>query len=131
MANAAAKQTDAGIEYSILTVEKGGATGLGGMTNDMQKALTAAEKMLETGKYEKVEVRQKYFDKKTDRLVDMSLKTLVYKKKSGILPIIGLLVFAVLAGAGAFAGVYFLTREAPPAAEEAAAEHPAAAPAAH
>lgn len=121
MANAAAQQADSGIEYSVYTFEKGeNSWQMAGMTNDMQKALASAEKMLESGKYEKIEVKQKYFDKKSNRVVDMSLKTMVYKKKSGILPLVGLVMLAVLAGGGAFAAAYFLTQDKSPAAQSAA-----------
>jgi hypothetical protein len=114
MANA--KSSDAGIEYTIFTQKPGEGLQPQGMTNEMEKALATADKLLETGEYEKIEVKQKYFDKKANRQVEGTLKTLTYKKPSGILPIIGLLVLAVAAGGGSFAAAYFLTRQ-PPAAE--------------
>ncbi|MBU0860113.1 MAG: hypothetical protein KJ667_09250 [Alphaproteobacteria bacterium] len=120
-----AAAADSGIEYSIYTFEKGeGRWQMHGMTNDMQKALTSAEQLLDTGKYEKIEVKQKYFDKKTNRVVDMSLKVLVYKAKSSVLPLIGLVFLALLAGGGSFAAAYFLTQDksAPTATESAAPE---------
>lgn len=117
MANA----KDSGIEYTIMTFD--GETkswSSQSMTNEMDAALANAEKLLATGKYEKVEIKQKYFDKKANRLVEGTLKTLDYKKPSGLLPIIGLLVLAVAAGGGSFAAAYFLTKENKPAAESSA-----------
>jgi hypothetical protein len=125
MANA----KDSGIEYTIMTLD--GETkswSSQGMTNEMDAALANAEKFLATGKYEKVEIKQKYFDKKANRQVEGTLKTLDYKKPSGILPIIGLLFLAIAAGGGSFAAAYFLTKEDKPAAEESAAGEHAAAP---
>lgn len=118
MANA--KPADASIEYSIFTQAKGEGWQPQGVTNEMEKALANADKLIESGKYEKVEIKQKYFDKKANRLVEGTLKTLTYKAPSGVLPIIGLLLLAVAAGGGSFAAAYFLTREDAPAAEAAA-----------
>ena len=102
---------DSGIEFSIYTFEKDqNRWQKHSVTNDMHKAIAAAEKLLDSGQYEKIEVKQKYFDKKTNRTVDVSLKTLVGKKKSKVLPIVALLLLALLAGGGAFAAAYFLTR---------------------
>lgn len=126
-----ASAADASIEYSIFTQKPGEAMQPQGTTNEMEKALASADKLLESGQYEKIEIKQKYFDKKANRLVEGTLKTLTYKKPSSILPIIGLLLLSVAAGGGAFAAAYFLTRE-PPAAEssaEHATEHAADAPA--
>lgn len=118
MANA--KSADASIEYSTFTQAKGESWQPQGVTNEMEKALANADKLIATGKYEKVEVKQKYFDKKANRLVEGTLKTLTYKAPSNVLPIIGLLLLAVAAGGGSFAAAYFLTREDAPAAEAAA-----------
>jgi hypothetical protein len=126
MANA--KSSDASIEYSLFTQAKGEGWQPQGMTNEMEKALASADKLLESGKYEKVEIKQKYFDKKANRLVEGTLKTLTYTKPSQLLPIIGLLILAVAAGGGSFAAAYFLTRDAAPAAaaaESSPAEKPA------
>ena len=126
MANS--KSADAGIEYSIFTQEKGEGWQPQGVTNEMDKALASADKLLESGKYEKVEIKQKYFDKKANRLVEGTLKTLTYSAPNGLLPIIGLLFLAIAAGGGSFAAAYFLTREPAPAvessAEDAAHESP-------
>lgn len=127
MANA--KAPDASIEYSIFTQAKGESWQPQGVTNEMEKALASADKFLESGKYEKVEIKQKYFDKKANRLVEGTLKTLTYKKPSSILPVIGLLVLAVAAGGGSFAAAYFLTRDSAPATESAAESSPAENPA--
>ena len=126
MANA--KSPDASIEYSLFTQAKGESWQPQGMTNEMEKALANADKLLATGKYEKVEIKQKYFDKKANRLVEGTLKTLTYSKPSEILPIIALLLLAIAAGGGSFAAAYFLTRDsapAPVAAESSPAEKPA------
>lgn len=104
-----------GIEYTIYTYE----TGSDGkerwqkesVLNDMDKALRNAEQLIDKGPYRKVEVKQKYFDKKTNRVVDMTLKTYESNRKDyqGLVVVLCFL-FAVLCGAGAFAAAYFLTQ---------------------
>lgn len=120
---------DSSIEYTVITTDaKTGAAQAQGMTNEMDKAISSAEKLLTTGDYAKIEIRQKYFDKKANRQVEGTLKTLEYKKPSSILPLVGLMLLAVAAGGGSFAGAYFLTRDKTPPAAEAEAAHGDAAP---
>ena len=128
-----ASSADASIEYTIFVQKPGEAAQAQGTTNEMEKALASADKLLESGNYEKIEIKQKYFDKKANRLVEGTLKTLTYKKPSSILPIIGLLLLAVAAGGGSFAAAYFLTREEPvaEASAESTAEHAPAEKPAH
>lgn len=109
--SAASAAGDSVIEYSLhLFEKKDGPARAQSPSNDMHKTLAEAEKLIASGKYVKIDVRQKYFDKKTNRVVDMVLKSLDYKKKSDFLPLMALALFAVLAGGGAFAATYFLTR---------------------
>lgn len=78
------------------------------VTNDMDKAMKAAEQYYETREFQKVEVKKKYFDEKNQRTIDMTLKTLEgnIKKEMGAMML--LLIGIVLCGT-AFAAAYFLT----------------------
>jgi hypothetical protein len=114
MAKTAAQSADSGIEYSVHTFAKDESgkdrVQVQGVTNDMEKALKAAENLCDSGQFSKVEVKQKYFDKKNNRNIDMTLKVFAYKKKSGALAIVGFLALALAGGGAAFAAAYFLTR---------------------
>lgn len=108
-----AQQTDKtqGIEYSIYTFDAsdGGKKGeKQDVKSEMRDALALAEELVKSGKYKKVEVTQKYFDKKKNRNIDMTLKTLHAKKKLEINAAM-IFVFAVLCGAVAFGLTYVLT----------------------
>ena len=99
-----------GIEYIINTVDQAsGESEKQDVKTEMTEALAAAEEMLKSGKYSKVEVRQKYFDKKKDRDIDVVLKVFEAKKKLEINAAM-IFIFAVLCGGLAFAATYFLTR---------------------
>lgn len=108
-------QTDKtqGIEYTIYTVsqEDGpkGAAKKQDMKTDRGQALAAAEELHNSGKFLKVEVRQKYFDKKKNRDIDIPLKAFETKAKKEI-GVALILVIALLCGGIAFAAAYFLTR---------------------
>jgi hypothetical protein len=106
-----ASAPDSTIEYSIHVFENKNSSGQSqGISNDMQKTLADADRLVATGKYVRVDVRQKYFDKKTNRVVDGVLKSLTHKKKNPMIPLFLMMFLAILAGGGAFALAYFLTR---------------------
>ncbi|MCB9990345.1 MAG: hypothetical protein H6867_03065 [Rhodospirillales bacterium] len=106
MAGQAEKQQ--GIEYTIYTyaMKKDGAQSQGTLT-EMGQALSQAEQLLASKKYCKVEVKQKYFDKKQNRDINTTLK--VYESKR--IPLILIIaVFAVMLCAGAGTGYFMAHR---------------------
>jgi GTPase len=76
------------------------------MTN-MDKAFEQAEELVASGEYHKVEVKKKYFEEKTQRTLDMTLKVFENRPKKGI-GVVTLTIIAVLCGALAFGGAYFI-----------------------
>jgi hypothetical protein len=103
-----------GIEYSIFAAEMPAPGQKGkvplqrqGMRKEMRDALAAAEEMIATGQYQRVEVRQKYFDKKKNREIDMTVKVFEKRAKKEI-GVFAILLFAVLCGGIAFGVTYFL-----------------------
>lgn len=100
-----------GLEFRIYTQDQSGKADKEptATKTEMAEAFSAAEEMIQSGKYLKVEVKQKYFDKKKNRDVDMTLKVLHGKKKIEINATM-IFVFAVLCGGLAFAVTYFLAR---------------------
>lgn len=102
-------QKDQGIEYTIYAVDMAkGSSGAVGTMTDMAQAIEKAEEMIGSGAYLKVEIKQKYFDKKNGRNIDMTLKVFEAKKKFKINTAM-IFVFAILCGGIAFAVTYFLT----------------------
>lgn len=107
-------EQEQGIEYTIYTFDHASA---GQKRNarwqkqqsfaDMAQALKKAESLYKSGKFHKVEVKQKYFDTKKNRNVDTVLR--IYesdgKKNGGALYV---LIFAVLCGLAAFGVTYYL-----------------------
>ena len=76
--------------------------------SDMKKAMSKAEGLHDTKKFQKVEVKQKFFDEKKNRQVDMTLKIFEQKPPSNL----GIILAgfgSVLAGILAFAATFFLT----------------------
>ncbi len=114
------------IDYTIYSTDMPsagqppGAAQAGEQTSDMDKALKSAEQLFATGKFLKVEVKKKYTEEKTGRQIEITLKMFEGKAKKDRSALI-LSIVAVLAGAGTFAGTYFLTKE-PETAQEATAE---------
>lgn len=103
-----------GIEYAIYTFEKTPSGGKNGnawerhdVRGDMQAALVQAESLFGSGLYRKVEIRQKYFDNKKNRHIDMVLKTMELRKKKEI-NLLAVFAFALLCGAAAFGATYLL-----------------------
>jgi len=110
-----AQDADASIEYTIYTFDRPGGGKAAdqwekhGTDSDMQGALKLAEQLFASGKYQKVEVKQKYFDKKKNRNIDITLRVFESEpqKSINIFLIVG---FAIFCGAAAFGLTYFLTR---------------------
>ena len=115
MADLQQKDKEQGIEYTIYTFDAPEAGEKShnrwekkAVQKEMTTALAQAEKMFRSGKYQKVEVKQKYFDKKSDRNIDLTLK--VYEAGKGLEVNAALIfIFAVLCGVTAFAVTYYLT----------------------
>jgi lipoate-protein ligase A len=114
MTQAATQSKANGIEYSVYTFLKG--TGNKKQRNKWKKhavkaergdALNTAERLYKSGKYKKVEVKQKYFDDKNDRMIDITLKVLEEDGKANI-NIFAILTFAALCGAAAFSITYYI-----------------------
>lgn len=110
-----AQAPSAKIEYNIYTfdIPSGKSKGqsqwkLSATLSDMNEAMSQAEKLLLSTKYEKVEVKKKFFDEKKNRAVDLTLKTYEYKSDA-YLDLIIIILGAIAAGMVAFALAYFLT----------------------
>lgn len=94
-------------------------------TADMDQALKQAESLFATDSYLKVEVKKKYAEEKTGRLIEISLKSFERKAKKDYTLIL-FTTLALLGGIAAFAGAYFLTRDSQPVAASAGnADNPA------
>lgn len=77
------------------------------VTNNMDAALKKGEALSKSGQYQKVEIRQKYFEEKTKRNIDVTLKVFDHKPKKPIG--LGLIIgFTVVCGILAFVLAYFL-----------------------
>lgn len=108
---AESKQAES-IEYSIVVHNhpkniKDGASEtekLDTMTN-MEEAFKKAEGLAASGDYQKVEVKKKYFEEKTQRNLDMTLKVFENRQKKEI-GVVTLTIIAVLCGAIAFGGAF-------------------------
>lgn len=110
-----AQAQSAGIEYTIYTFDmpvpkqKGENSWKKHSTSeDMMKAMTEAESLHGTQKFQKIEVKKKFFDKKKNRVVDMTLKTYESKPKKDFTILIAV-TLALIGGIGAFAASFFLT----------------------
>lgn len=114
MAQAQAAQ----IEYTIYTFDMAAAKAKASNSNswkkhatleDMAKAMAEAENLHQTQKFQKIEVKKKFFDQKTNRTVDMTLKIYETKPPKDFTVLIAV-VCAVAGGGLAFAASYFLTQ---------------------
>jgi len=110
-----AQAAAAGIEYTIYTFDMPKPKQKGDnswkkhtTTDDMSKAMAEAESLHGTQKFQKIEVKKKFFDQKKNRVVDMTLKTFEAKPKKDMTLVLVCLL-AVLGGGGAFAASFFLT----------------------
>jgi hypothetical protein len=109
-------QATAGIEYTIYTFDMPRPNQKGdnswqkhAVLEDMSKAMNEAETLHATKKYQKVEVKKKFFDQKKNRVVDMTLKTYEVKPKKDFTILIAI-IMAVLGAVGAFAASFLLTK---------------------
>lgn len=109
----------AGIEYTVYTYDmpspkqKGDSSWKKHATlDDMVKAMAEAENLYGTQKFQKIEVKKKFFDQKKNRVVDMTLKTYELKPKKDYTFVL-VAVLAVLGGIGAFVASFFLTQGSP------------------
>ena len=98
---AQAQNAAAQIEYSVYTFDIPSGKGQSKWTKhstqpEMDDALKQAEDLVQTGKFLKIEVKKKFFDQKTNRIVDMTLKTFDSKPPSGYGS--HLIVFFILSG---------------------------------
>ena len=75
---------------------------------DMGKAMNEAETLHQTQKFQKIEVKKKFFDSKKNRTVDMTLKIFEANPKKDYTIVI-VAVMAIVCGIGAFAASFFLT----------------------
>src|SRR5690606_8168182 len=99
-----AQAQSAGIEYTIYTFDmpvpkqKGENSWKKYATlEDMTKAMSEAESLLQTQKFQKIEVKKKFFDQKKNRTVDMTLKVFESSPKKDYT----ILIVAILAVLGA------------------------------
>lgn len=114
MAVVASPPPAAQIEYSIYTFDmpKGKQKGQSkwqkhATLDDMIKAMAEAQNLYESEKYQKIEVKKKFFDQKKNRIVDMTLKVYECAPKKDFSTMIAI-GFALFCGAGAFAASFFL-----------------------
>ena len=77
--------------------------------DDMTKAMSEAENLHQSRKYQKIEVKKKFFDQKKNRTVDMTLKIFESTPKKDYTTLF-LILLAVLGTGGAFALSFFLTK---------------------
>lgn len=113
MAQAQAAQ----IEYTIYTYDMPAPNQKGenawkkhATLDDMTKAMSEAESLHQTQKYQKIEVKKKFFDQKKNRAVDMTLKVFETTPKKDY-SIIIIVIGSILCGIAAFAASFFLTQQ--------------------
>jgi len=109
-------QAAAQIEYTIYTFDMPSPKQKGDNSwkkhatlEDMSKAMQEAENLHQTQKFQKIEVKKKFFDQKKNRIVDMTLKVFESQPKKDYTIAIAL-VLALILGVGAFAASFFLTK---------------------
>lgn len=111
-----AQLQSAGIEYTIYTYDMPKAKQKSDNSwkkhatlEDMGKAMNEAETLHQTQKFQKIEVKKKFFDQKKNRTVDMTLKIFESNPKKDYTIVI-VACMAILCGIGAFAASFFLTQ---------------------
>lgn len=112
MAQAPAAQ----IEYTIYTFDMPAPKQKGDNTwkkhstlDDMGKAMIEAETLHQTQKFQKIEVKKKFFDQKKNRVVDMTLKVFESQPRKDRTMMFAAIA-AVLGSVIAFAACFFLTQ---------------------
>ena len=73
----------------------------------MNAAMKTAENLHNSKKYHKVELKQKFFDEKKNRMIDMTLKSFEQKPPNNLAVYVALLV-SVAAGVAAFAATLYI-----------------------
>ncbi len=103
------------IEYSIYTLEAvpPGQTNNNewekvSTTEDMDKSMADAQQLFSSDIYQKVEVKKKYFEEKTGRTIEMTLRLFEAKEKKDR-SVMLMVLLAVGSGVAAFALTFFLT----------------------
>ncbi len=103
------------IEYSIYTYDMPSPGQKGeskwqkhSTVDDMIKAMVQAQGLYDSEKFQKIEVKKKFFDQKKNRVVVMTLKVFERSPKKDNSTMIAI-VFALVCGVGAFAASFFLT----------------------
>lgn len=135
MTQSAASSAEQSIEYSIYVhhhpaAKKSPGWEMVGETNNMKEAMNKAESLHASGNYHKVEIKQKYFDPKNNRKIDMTLKVLESRAKRQI-GLVTILLFALICGAAAFGLTVFLVGGKPAAEAPATAVSSPKSPAGH
>ena len=74
--------------------------------DDMIKAMAEAQNLYDSEKYQKIEVKKKFFDQKKNRQVDMTLKVYERTPKKDYSTAVAI-IFALFCGVGAFAASFF------------------------
>ncbi|MCB1557019.1 MAG: hypothetical protein KDJ15_06875 [Alphaproteobacteria bacterium] len=118
MAKKPEKPDEKGIEYTIYTFEHPDPESKSQpqwekveTVMDRGSAIDKAEKLAGSGKFEKVEVKQTYFDQKKNRKIEITLKIIESKKAfKFVFGVKSALALAVLSGLVAFAVTYLLGR---------------------
>lgn len=77
---------------------------------DMHKAIDKAQSLHSSAKYQKIEVKKKFYDPKNARTIDMSIKTYERKAKSAGLNTATILLIGVGLAILAFCATYFLAQ---------------------
>jgi len=77
--------------------------------NDMDKAFKIADKLAQSGEYQRVEVKKKYEEESSGRMLDMTLKVFEFRPKKPMS--VGVLAgIAVACGAVAFGVTYLVAQ---------------------
>ncbi len=113
MAEANRKDNSQPIEYSIYTYDfpqgedRKNSWEKQLTTEDMDEAIKKAEGFFGSGDYLKVEVKKKYFEEKTGRTIDMTLRMFESREKKDYSLYI-FIVLALVAGIAAFGLTFFI-----------------------
>ena len=103
------KSPEEGIEYSVIAFDiDDGTQEKVLVTANMEDAFRFGKQEIETGDFDKIEVRKKYTDPKNGRVVDMPLKVYHFEEEGGPLPLFVFVLAAVLCGSAAFALTFYL-----------------------
>jgi hypothetical protein len=102
-----------GLEYMIYVFkDNAGKWEKNKTLSSLSEAQQQADVLFKTGQYQKVEIKQKFFDKKKNRNIDTTLKVLEQAtgKRKREIGIVTIALFAVICGALAFAATWFFNQ---------------------